>query len=497
MTIIQIGCSQKGLPNWVQQIVTGGIIVAAVALDRRAIATCHACSTENRLTHEDSRPRDPRPSLSDVAHATPAPTRCIPIPTTRPPTSSSRPTAASRATASRSRSAAATKSASRRFARSVSSSSAGRSRTSPSDLAGFWRSLASRVAAALARAREGRHPPRDGGHRQRRLGSARQARAEAGVEAARRHDAAADRRLHRLPLHHRRADAGRGARAARAAGSTTKAQREAELLRDGYPAYTTSAGWMGYSDDDDAPPVPRGARRRLDALQGEGRRRAGGRSRAACALVREEIGPISTADDRRQPALGRRTRRSSACARWRDFNLWWIEEPTSPDDVLGHATIASGRAAGSASRPASTAPTAIIFKQLLQAEAIDFCQIDSCRLGGVNENLAVILMAAKFGVPVCPHAGGVGLCELRAAPVDVRLHRGLGTHGRPRHRIRRSPARALRRSRSSFARGRYLAPTQPGYSITIKTRVARRLPLSRWPDVARRLGDRQLRSRPR
>ena len=80
--------------------------------------------------------------------------------------------------------------------------------------------------------------------------------------------------------------------------------------------------------------------------------------------------------------------------------------------MLGHAAIAQGGARRSAWRPASTAPNRVIFKQLLQAEAIDFCQIDSCRLGGVNENLAVILMAAKFGVPVCPHAGGVGLCEL-------------------------------------------------------------------------------------
>jgi hypothetical protein len=94
-----------------------------------------------------------------------------------------------------------------------------------------------------------------------------------------------------------------------------------------------------------------------------------------------------------------------------DLNLLWIEEPTSPDDVLGHAAIRQGvRPVGVAT--GEHAQNRIIFKQLLQAEAIDFCQIDSCRLGGVNENLAVILMAAKFGVPVCPHAGGVGLCEL-------------------------------------------------------------------------------------
>ena len=93
------------------------------------------------------------------------------------------------------------------------------------------------------------------------------------------------------------------------------------------------------------------------------------------------------------------------------FNLWWIEEPTSPDDVLGHAAIAKGVAPIGVAT-GEHAANRVIFKQLLQASAISFCQIDSCRLGGVNENLAVILMAAKFGVPLCPHAGGVGLCEL-------------------------------------------------------------------------------------
>jgi L-fuconate dehydratase len=92
------------------------------------------------------------------------------------------------------------------------------------------------------------------------------------------------------------------------------------------------------------------------------------------------------------------------------FDPWWIEEPTSPDDVLGHAAIARavapiGVATG------ETCQNRVIFKQLLQAEAIRFLQVDSCRMGGVNEALAVMLMAARFGVAVCPHAGGVGLCE--------------------------------------------------------------------------------------
>ena len=127
-------------------------------------------------------------------------------------------------------------------------------------------------------------------------------------------------------------------------------------------------------------------------------------------LVREAIGPDRTlmidANQRWdvQEAIDRVRALST-------FNLRWIEEPTSPDDVLGHAAIARAVAPVGVATGEHCA-NRVLFKQLLQAKAISFCQIDSCRLGGVNENLAVILMAAKFGVPVCPHAGGVGLCEL-------------------------------------------------------------------------------------
>ena len=128
-------------------------------------------------------------------------------------------------------------------------------------------------------------------------------------------------------------------------------------------------------------------------------------------LVREEIGAGRTlmidANQRWDvdEAIDSRPRAGA-------FNLWWIEEPTSPDDVLGHAAIARAVSRRIGVATGEHCANRILFKQLFQAEAIDFCQIDSCRLGGVNENLAVILMAAKFGVPVCPHAGGVGLCEL-------------------------------------------------------------------------------------
>ena len=190
--------------------------------------------------------------------------------------------------------------------------------------------------------------------------------------------------------------------------ATTKQMREQQMGEMGYPAYTTSAGWLGYSDE-----KMRGlVRERL--AQGwthfkmkVGRNLEEDLRRAS--LIREEIGWERTLmmDANQVWDVSEAIRCMKELARFRPH---WIEEPTSPDDVLGHATIARSIA------PIGVATgehcqNRVMFKQLMQAEAISFCQIDSCRLGGVNEVLAVLLMAAKFGVPVCPHAGGVGLCE--------------------------------------------------------------------------------------
>jgi len=192
------------------------------------------------------------------------------------------------------------------------------------------------------------------------------------------------------------------------AAAPTKAAREAEMRARGFPAYTTSVGWLGYPDE------------RVRELAREARaagwthfkmkvgRDTDGDVRRA-ALLREEIG----ADARLMMDANQVWGVDEAIARMERlaaFDPWWIEEPTSPDDVLGHAAIARAVA------PIRVATgehvhNRVMFKQLLQADAIGFCQIDSCRLGGVNEVLAVILLAKKFGVPVCPHAGGVGLCE--------------------------------------------------------------------------------------
>ena len=276
-------------------------------------------------------------------------------------------------------------------------------------------------------------------------------------------------RLHRLPLHHRCADARRGDRICSSDRRRRARSARRNSSRRGYPAYTTSAGWMGYSDDY----VRRLCREALadgwthfkvkvgSAPEEDARR---------LTLVREEIGPSNKLmiDANQRWDVNEAIDCVRALAR---FNLWWIEEPTSPDDVLGHATIAK------AVRPVGVATgehcaNRILFKQLLQAEAIDFCQIDSCRLGGVNENLAVMLMAAKFGVPRLPACRRRRPVRARAAPVDVRLHRGIGADGRPRHRIRRPPARALRRSRRG-ARGPLSGADAAGLQHHDQTRVPR------------------------
>ena len=222
-----------------------------------------------------------------------------------------------------------------------------------------------------------------------------------------------------------------------------KDEREAQLLRDGYPAYTTSAGWIGYSDEK----IRHLCREAIADGWTHFKVKVGASvedDRARVGLVRQEIGPGNKLmiDANQRWDVNEAIERVRALS---DFDLLWIEEPTSPDDVLGHAAIRKGvRPIGVAT--GEHAQNRIIFKQLLQAEAIDFCQIDSCRLGGVNENLAVILMAAKFGVPVCPHAGGVGLCELVQHLSMFDYPARVRPDGRSRHRVRRSPARTLRRS---------------------------------------------------
>jgi L-fuconate dehydratase len=241
---------------------------------------------------------------------------------------------------------------------------------------------------------------------------------------------------------------------------SAKADREARLLAGGYPAYNTSVGWFGYSDD------------RIRELCREALRegwthfkvKVGGAPEddaRRLGLVREEIGPSNRLmiDANQRWDVAEAIERVNALAK---FDIWWMEEPTFPDDVLGHAAIARGIAPIRVATGEHCA-NRVIFKQLMQANAIGVCQIDSCRLGGVNENLAVMLMAAKFGIPVCPHAGGVGLCE---HVQHLSMFDYVAITGTMENRV----IEFVDHLHEHFAdpvvirRGHYMPPTKPGYS---------------------------------
>ncbi|HEV8265763.1 MAG TPA: L-fuconate dehydratase [Gemmatimonadales bacterium] len=244
----------------------------------------------------------------------------------------------------------------------------------------------------------------------------------------------------------------------------TRANREAELRRAGYPAYTTSAGWLGYPDEQIRRLCREGVAQGWSHFKIKvGRDLADDLRRAA--IVRQEIGP----DKKLMLDANQVWDVGAAIANMRElarFDPWWIEEPTSPDDVLGHAAIARAVA------PIGVATgeqchNRVMFKQLMQAGAMRFCQIDSCRLGGVNEVLAVLLLAAKFGIPVCPHAGGVGLCEyvqhlamFDYICVSASLEDRIVEYVDHLHEHFLDPV--------VIRDGRYMVPTAPGYSITMR-----------------------------
>lgn len=255
-----------------------------------------------------------------------------------------------------------------------------------------------------------------------------------------------------------------------------KAARISRIEAEGYPAYTTSAGWLGYSDDK----IRRLAGEALAAGWRALKVKVGRDARddeRRLALLRETVGPdILLMADANQvwdvPEAIERVRRLAP------FGLTWIEEPTSPDDALGHAAIAAvARPLGIGVATGEHGMNRVLFKQLMQAKAIDFCQIDTCRLGGVNENLAVMLLAAKFGIPVCPHAGGVGLCQLarHLSMVDYAVI-SAGLEGRRCEYVDHLHEHFV--DPCPVSGGRYLAPTLPGYSAEIRpeSRLAHRFP---------------------
>ena len=240
--------------------------------------------------------------------------------------------------------------------------------------------------------------------------------------------------------------------------------REAEMRRDGYPAYTTSTGWLGYPDEK----VRRLCREAIAEGWTAFKMKVGQNLEdnvRRAAIMREEIGPTRKLmmDANQCWDVDESITQMRALAK---FDPWWIEEPTSPDDILGHARIARavapiGVATG------EVCQNRVMFKQLLQADAIKFVQVDSCRMGGVNEAVTVILMANKFKKAVCPHAGGVGLCEyvqhlsiFDYIAVSGSLEDRLCEYVDHLHEHFVDPCVAKN--------ARYVTPLRPGYSIDIK-----------------------------
>jgi L-fuconate dehydratase len=267
----------------------------------------------------------------------------------------------------------------------------------------------------------------------------------------------------------------------------SRPQREADMRAHGYPAYTTSAGWLGYPDEK----VRRLCREGMDAGfkgfkikvgldQADDIRRA--------KIVRETIGPDRTlmVDANQRWDVPVAIQWTSALAFAKPL---WIEEPTCPDDVLGHAAVAQAmKVHGIGVATGEHCPNRVVFKQLLQAKAIAFCQIDFCRLAGVNEVVAVLLLAAKFGVPVCPHAGGVGLCEyVQHASIFDYIAVSGSLEGRWIEYVDHLHEHFV--DPCVIRDGRYVAPLASGSSITMKTpsRLAHLFPSGTvWKELASR-----------
>ncbi|MFJ6836816.1 L-fuconate dehydratase [Streptomyces sp. NPDC091209] len=240
--------------------------------------------------------------------------------------------------------------------------------------------------------------------------------------------------------------------------------RAATLRAQGYPAYTTSPGWLGYSDQKLtrlATEAVTGGFRQIKLKVGADLADDLRRCRAARAAVGPDIRIAIDANQRWN--VDEAITWTNALT---EFRPYWIEEPTSPDDILGHAVVREAVA------PVKVATgehvqNRVVFKQLLQAGSIDILQIDAARVGGVNENLAILLLAAKFGVPVCPHAGGVGLCELVQ---HLSMFDFVALSGTTDDRV----IEYVDHLHDHFTDpvvirdGRYTAPTAPGFSATMR-----------------------------
>jgi L-fuconate dehydratase len=241
----------------------------------------------------------------------------------------------------------------------------------------------------------------------------------------------------------------------------TKTQREAEMLKDGFPAYTTSAGWLGYPDDK----IRALCRQYIGEGLNDFKMKVGSDIQddlRRAAILREEIGPNRKLmmDANQKWDVDEAITNMKLLAK---YDPWWIEEPTNPDDILGHAKIAEAlRPLNIGVATGEVCHNRVMFKQLLQAKAIKFCQIDTCRVGGVNELLAILLLAKKFNVAVCPHAGGVGLCEYVR---HISIFDYISVAGTLEDRICESTTHLHEHFYDPVRveGGRYLAPLEPGY----------------------------------
>jgi L-fuconate dehydratase len=240
--------------------------------------------------------------------------------------------------------------------------------------------------------------------------------------------------------------------------------RRDQLLRSGYPAYTTTPGWLGYSDEK----MVRLAEEAVAEGFGQIKLKVGGDlgdDIRRMRLARETVGPdVRIAIDANQRwGVGEAIEWINALAPW---SPWWVEEPTSPDEILGHATIRR-EVAPIKIATGEHVQNRIVFKQMLQARSLDFVQIDAARVAGVNENIAILLLAAVFDVPVCPHAGGVGLCELvqHLAMFDLVAVSGT-TDNRVIEYVDHLHEHFL--SPALVKEGGYVAPLDPGFSAQMR-----------------------------
>ena len=257
-----------------------------------------------------------------------------------------------------------------------------------------------------------------------------------------------------------------------------KAEREKEMQENGFPGYTTAAGWLGYSEEK----MRRLAREAVAEGWNHLKQKVGAdieQDVRRAQILREELGwERKLMMDANQ--IWDVDEAVENMRRLAEFDPWWIEEPTSPDDILGHAAIRQ-RVAPIGVATGEHAHNRVMFKQFFQAGAMDFCQVDPARLGGLYEVLAVVLMAAKFGVPVCPHGGGVGLCQYS---LNIVLFDYIAVSASLEKRV----LEYVDHLHENFIeplvvrRGHYLPSRLPGYGVTMKEESIHRFEYPNGPE---------------